>query len=222
MKRKSFSYCRLTEKPCNNSSCYTYPTLPIREFHDLNAPITSAIDEREYAVPDVNFYSTFTHSPHINLHKKPLPTLSTTSSYTCSPRLIRPTNVNCYPTLKPMPAHCCIHQQYLTMQHHHHHPPLPPPLPLPSSSSSIAYTQTEEFPILEASCGNNLMIKINSNVNHETININEINSENLNILEKIGDGLYGNIHLGEMKLSNNEKQNVIIKSLNENIDEKQK
>jgi hypothetical protein len=208
------SFFRLTEKPCNNSSCYTYPTLPIREFHDLNAPITSAVDDREYAVPDVNFYSTFTHSPHLNLHKKPFSPLSSVSSYTCSPRLIRPVNVNCYPTLKPIPAHCCIHQQYLTMQHRQPS--------ITSNSNIILYSQTEEYPSIEGSCGNNLMIKLTSIVNSEQIILKEIDSENIHIIEKIGDGLFGNIHLAEMKLINNEKQNVIIKSLNDNIDEKQK
>jgi len=93
-----------------------------------------------------------------------------------------------------------------------------------SNSNIILYSQTEEYPSIEASCGNSLMIKINSNNNNnnEQIVINEINSENLNIIEKIGDGLFGSIHLGEMKLINNEKQNVIVKSFNDNIDEKQK
>ncbi|CAF4788550.1 unnamed protein product, partial [Rotaria magnacalcarata] len=80
----------------------------------LNAPVTSAVDDRDYAVPDVNFYSTFAHSPHMNLHRKHMPPLSSTSSYTCSPRLVRPANINRYPTLKPLPTHCCLHQQYLT------------------------------------------------------------------------------------------------------------
>jgi hypothetical protein len=205
----------LTEKPCNNSSCYTYPTLPIREFHDLNAPITSAVDDREYAVPDVNFYSTFAHSPHMNFHKKALPPLSTNSSYTCSPRLVRASNMNCYPTLKTIPPHCCMHQQYLTMQSRQQS--------ISSNSNMILYTQTEEFPSIEAPCGNSLMIKMNSNLdNQQILNIKEINSDHLNLLEKMGDGLFGNIHLAEMKLANNEKQSVIVKSLNDNLDEKQK
>jgi hypothetical protein len=83
----------------------------------------------------------------------------------------------------------------------------------------ILYSQTDEFPSLEGSCGNNLMIKINPLLNNEQIIIKEINSDNINILEKIGEGLFGNIHLAEMK---NEKQNVLIKSLNDNTDEKQK
>ncbi len=88
-----------------------------------------------------------------------------------------------------------------------------------SNSNMILYSQTDEFPSLEGSCGNNLMIKINPLLNNEQIIIKEINSDNINILEKIGEGLFGNIHLAEMK---NEKQNVLIKSLNDNIDEKQK
>lgn len=89
---------RLTEKPCSHSSCYTYPTLPVREFHDLNAPINSAVDDREYAVPDANFYSTC--SPRHNL---------------CSPRLIRTPTINGYSTLKPIPHSCCVQQQYMPM-----------------------------------------------------------------------------------------------------------
>ena len=57
--------------------------------------------------------------------------------------------------------------------------------------------------------------------NHQ-ISIKEINSENVNFNEKLADGLFGSIHLGELKLSNNEKQTVIIKSLNDNTEEKQK
>ena len=209
-----FAFFRLTEKPCNNSSCYTYPTLPIREFHDLNAPVTSAVDDREYAIPDVNFYSTFAHSPHMNLHKKLHPTLSSTPSYTCSPRLIRPGNINCYPTLKPLPTHCCIHQQYLTMQHRQPS--------ITSNSNIILYSQNDEHPSIEGSCGNNLMIKLTPIINIEPIILKEINSESINIIEKIGDGLFGTIHSAEMKLINNEKQDVIIKSLNDNVDEKQK
>jgi hypothetical protein len=94
------------------------------------------------------------------------------------------------------------------------------PPSISSNSNIILYSQTEEFPSIEASCGNSLMIKINSI--HEQIILKEINSENINIIEKLGDGLFGNIHLAEMKLINNEKQTVIVKSLNDNIDEKQK
>lgn len=77
----SLSSCRLTEKPFNHSSCCTYPTLPIREFYDYNAPVSSATEEREYAVPEVNFYSTF--SPKHLCH-------------------------NVYPTLKSVGT-CCVH-----------------------------------------------------------------------------------------------------------------
>lgn len=180
----------------------------------MNAPISSAIDDREYAVPDVNFYSTFAHSPHIGLHKKILPPFSSASSYTCSPRLVRPGHVNCYPTLKPIPAHCCIHQQYLTMQHRQPS--------ITSNSNVILCSPNEEYPTIEGSCGNSLMMKLLPLINSETIILNEIDSDNINIIEKIGDGLFGSIHLAEMKLANNEKQNVMIKSLNEDVDEKQK
>jgi len=89
----------------------------------------------------------------------------------------------------------------------------------PSISS---YSQAEEFPSIESVCGNSLMIKINSIIDNHQISIKEINSENVNFNEKIADGLFDSIHLGELKLSNNEKQNVIIKSLNDNTEEKQK
>ncbi|CAF3512842.1 unnamed protein product [Rotaria socialis] len=214
-RKKKLQFQKLTEKPCNNSSCYTYPTLPIREFHDLNAPVTSAVDDRDYAVPDVNFYSTFAHSPHMNLHRKHIPPLSSTPSYTCSPRLVRPANINRYPTLKPLPTHCCLHQQYLTMQHRQPS--------IKSNSNMILYCQTtEEFPSIEALCGNSLMIKINSTIDNQQILIKEIQSDSINFIEKIGDGLFGSIHLAEMKLVDNEKQNVIIKSLNDNVEEKHK
>ena len=212
--KHTVSAFRLTEKPCNNSSCYTYPTLPIREFHDMNAPINSAVDDREYAVPDVNFYSTFAHSPHINLHQKHLPILSPNSSYTCSPRLIRPINRHCYPTLKPISPHCCMHQQYLTMQTrqssksvHPHMIPCPP---------------AEEFPSIEATCGNSLMVKAPSLLDSQHISITEMQSDHLAILNKIGDGLFGSIHLAELTTANQDKQAVLVKSLNDNADEKQK
>ncbi|UJR28723.1 hypothetical protein I4U23_009952 [Adineta vaga] len=214
-RKKKLQFQKLTEKPCNNSSCYTYPTLPIREFHDLNAPMTSAIDDREYAIPDINFYSTFTHSPHLNHHKKYITPLSSTSSYTCSPRLVRPPNVNCYPTLKPLPSqHCCIHQQYLTMQH------CQPPIPI--NANRILPPHAEEFSSIESSCGNSLMMKLNSMIDNQLTAIKEINSDDINIMEKIGDGLFGSIHIAEMKLITNEKQTVLVKSLNENTDERQK
>jgi hypothetical protein len=89
-------------------------------------------------------------------------------------------------------------------------------------SNMILCSQTEEYPSIEGTCGNNLMIKLTPMINSQQINLKEIDSENIHIIEKIGDGLFGNIHLAEMKLINNEKQNVIIKSLNDNIDEKQK
>lgn len=162
----------------------------------------------------MNFYSTFTHSPHISLHKKHIPPLSSTSSYTCSPRLVRAPHINRYPTIKPLPTHCCIHQQYLTMQHRQPS--------IKSNSNVILYNHTEEYPSIESFCGNSLMIKINSSIDNQPKPINEILSDNISIIEKIGDGLFGSIHLAEMKSINNEKQHVILKTLHENIDEKQK
>ncbi len=189
---------RLTEKPCSNSSCYTYPTLPIREFHDLNAPIASAIDDREYAVPDVNFYSTF--SPIHNLY---------------SPRFVRtPTinsgSINSYPTLKPIPQ-CCIHQQqYSTICQ-----------PVPIIISPIQ----ESLPI-EATCGNSLMMTMDVIGENQTMLIKEINSDDLVFMTKIGEGLFGSINLAELNVMNGDskidKQHVVVKSLNENADEKQK
>jgi hypothetical protein len=189
-----FFIFRLTEKPCSNSSCYTYPTLPIREFHDLNAPIASAIDDRDYAIPDVNFYSTF--SPQHNLYSPRLMRTSTTNSGSIN---------NPYATLKPIP-HCCVHQQqYLTM----------------CQSSSML------IPPIEATCGNSLMIKMNMMmIENQQILIKEINTDDLVFVNNIGHGLFGNIHLAELKILHNdnqiEKQNVIVKSLNDNIGDNQK
>ena len=211
---RNISFCRLTEKPCNNSSCYTYPTLPIREFHDMNGPINSAVDDREYAVPDVNFYSTFSHSPHLNLHQKYHPPAPPSSSYMCSPRLIRPVTRHCYPTLKPINPHCCIHQQYLTMQTRQS--------TKSSNSNIVTYCHPEEFPSIEASCGNCLMIKYPSIGDNQLITINEIHSDRLTLMEKIGDGLFGSLHVAELSSSNHEKQMVIVKSLKDATDEKQK
>ena len=208
-----FSF-RLTEKPCNNSSCYTYPTLPIREFHDMNAPVTSAVDDREYAVPDVNFYSTFNHSPHINMHPKYLPPLSSNSSYTCSPRLIRPVNRHCYPTIKSVTPHCCIHQQYLTMQTRQS--------TKSCNSNNIIYSQSEEYPAVEAPCGNSLMIKVPLTSEILPPSIIEIPSDQLKLIEKIGDGLFGSLHLAEMTSTDEEKRMLLVKSLSDNADEKQK
>ncbi len=183
---------RLTEKPCSNSSCYTYPTLPIREFHDLNAPIPSAIDDREYAIPDVNFYSTF--SPRHDLY---------------SPRLMR-TSTNAYPTLKPIP-HCCIHQQpYSTI----------------CQPSSIMISPIQEASPIEATCGNSLMMSMSIIEENQSMLIKEINSDDFVFITKINEGLFGSIHLAEMKMMSDdnkiEKQHVIVKLLNENVDEKQK
>jgi hypothetical protein len=189
---------RLTEKPCHNSSCYTYPTLPIREFHDLNAPMPSAIDDREYAIPDVNFYSTFSPGHHLS-----------------SPRLMRTSTtnserINLYPTIKPIP-HCCIHQQqYLTM----------------CQPSSMLISPLQDIPPIEGTCGNSLMITMNTIVENQQILIKELNGDDLVFVKKIGEGLFGNIHLAEWKIINNdnkiEKRTVIVKALNDNVGENQK
>jgi hypothetical protein len=122
--------------------------------------------------------------------------------------------MNCYPTLKPLPPHCCLHQQYLTMQHRQPS--------LSSNSNVILYSQTDECSSIEGSCGNSVMIKINSIIDNQQLPMKEINSENLNFIEKIGDGLFGSIHLAELNLINNEKQHVIVKSLNDTTNERQK
>jgi hypothetical protein len=164
--------------------------LPIREFYDLNAPIASAIDDREYAIPDVNFYSTF--SPKHHLYSPRFMRTSTTNSGSINP----------YSILKPIPQ-CCIHQQqYSTICQ-----------PVPIMISSIQ----ESLPI-EATCGNSLMMTMNTIEENQMMLIKEINSDDLVFMTKIGEGLFGSIHLA----MNNDKQHVIVKSLNENADEKQK
>lgn len=184
---------RLTEKTGTNSSCYTYPTLPIREFHDLNAPIACAIDDREYAVPEMNFYSTF--SPQHNLYSPRLMRVPTINSH----------NGNLYPTLKPIP-HCCIHQQ----QQQYVQPP-------------IFISSIQEASPIEAICGNSLMMTM---VEYQPMLIKELNNDDLVLIKKIGDGSFGSIHLAELQIINKdnqiEKQNVIVKLLNDNIDENQK
>ncbi|CAF3991272.1 unnamed protein product [Rotaria sp. Silwood2] len=197
-RKKKLQFQKLTEKPCNNSSCCTYPTLQIREFHDLNAPIESAIDDREYAMPDVNFYSTLSHKYNLT-----------------SPRLFRaltinPNNMNSYPTLQPI-SHCCFHQQQYLPMH---------------QQSPMLFSQVEESPPVEAPCGNSLMITMNIIMDNKQVSIKEINSDDLICIENIGHGLVGSIHLAELQVTNNDneikKQNVIIKSLNDNADVKQK
>lgn len=189
---------RLTEKTSNNSSSYTYPTLPIREFHDLNPPIDNAIDDREYAIPDINFYSTF--SPTHNLSTPHLIRAST----------VDPNNMHSYLTLKPI-SHCCIHQQQF--------------LPM-YTPSSMLLAQVEDFPPIEANCGNSLMITMHRTMDDEQITTKEINSDDIIFGENIGHGAFGSVHLGEMQFINNdnkvEKQTVIIKLLNDNVDAKQK
>ncbi|CAF4084609.1 unnamed protein product [Adineta steineri] len=194
-RKKKLQFQKLTEKPGSNSSCYTYPTLPIREFYDLNAPITNTIDEREYAASDINFYSTF--SPPNNLY---------------SPRLIRPSviNSNAYPTIKPI-SYCCIQeQQYTTL----------------CQQSSILLSLTQDILPIEGLCGNSLMIKMNVIEENQQISINEINDDQLIFIKKIGNGLFGSIHLAEIHgiyLNNKiEKQHVIVKTLNDNVGDDKK
>ncbi len=141
----------------------------------------------------MNFYSTF--SPIHNLH---------------SPHLIRASIPNSYPTLKPI-SHCCIHeQQYLTM----------------CQQSAILFPSAKDVTSIEATCGNSLMIKMNMIVENQQISIKELNSDEIVLGKKIGDGLFGSIYLAEMhsihKDNKMEKQNVIVKSLNENVDDNQK
>ena len=190
----------MTEKPCSHSSCYTYPTLPVREFHDLNVPVESAIDDDDYAIPDVNFYSTF--SPK---HTLSSPHLIRTST------MINSNNVKTYSTLKPI-LPCCIHQQqYLSMY---------------QQSSPILFSLMDETPTVEAPCGNSLMITMNMYIESKQISIKDINSDDVVFIANIGHGLFGSISLAEIKLINNdnkiEKRNVIIKSLNDDVDVKQK
>ena len=160
--------------------------------------MASAIDDREYAIPDVNFYSTF--SPSHNLY---------------SPRLMRtPTahsgSINPYPTLKPIPHCCALQQQYLTM----------------CPSPSVRMAPIQEGPLIEAICGNSLMITMNLMEGKQPILIKEINGDDLVFIAKIADGLFGSIHLAEMEVMNDdsaiEKHNVIVKSLSENAKDNQK
>ena len=184
---------RLTEKPCHNSSCYTYPTLPIREFHDLNAPMNSAVDDREYAVPDANFYSTFTPRHHFY-----------------SPRLMRTPNTNAYSTLKSAPHCCFFQQQYMPM----------------CPSSAITVAPMPEGVIVEATCGNSLMITMDIVEENQPMLIKEINVDDLVFIAKIGQGLFGSIHLAQMKVMKDggkvEEENVIVKSLNNTAEENEK
>jgi len=170
-RKKKLQFHKLTDKPCHNSSCSTYPTLPIREFHDFNTPLTNAIDDREYAVPDLNFYSTF------------------------SPRLMRPST-----SIKSIP-HCCAHQS---------------PRPV------IYMPPVQDAPSVEASCGNSLMMTMLANDHQLQSFVKDLNANDLVVVKKIGDGLFGSIHLGELQIAENEKQLVIVKTLNNNVDENQK
>ena len=143
----------------------------------MHAPIASATDDREYAIPDVNFYTTF--SPRHNF---------------CSPRLMRASTTN-----TGMP-HCCVYQ--------------PPPILIPP---------VQDAPSIEATCGNSLMMTLMEN---QPGLINDLNADDLVLVKKIGDGSFGNIQLAELQviISENkiEKQFVIVKSLNETVDDNQR
>ena len=91
-----------------------------------------------------------------------------------------------------------------------------------SNSNVVTYAPTEEFPPIEAPCGNSLMVKYSSLDDHQSININEIHSDRLTLMEKIGDGVFGSLHLAELTSFNHEKQMVIVKSLKDISDEKNK
>ena len=125
--------------------------------------------------------------------------------------MINSNNTNSYTTLKPI-LHSCIHQQqYLSMH---------------QQSSPMLFSLMEETPSIEAPCGNSLMITMNMYLENKQISTNDINSDDLVLIENIGHGQFGRISLAEIKLINNdnkiEKQDVIMKSLNDNVDVKQK
>ncbi|UJR20843.1 hypothetical protein I4U23_023953 [Adineta vaga] len=194
-RKKKLRFQKLTEKPGSNSSCYTYPTLPVREFYDLNVPITNTNDDRDYAVPDVNFYSTFSPAHHVY-----------------SPHLIRTStaNTNPYPTLKPI-SYCCLHHPH--QQEH----------PYATMCQQISPPTIQDISSIEATCGNSLMIKLNPNVQNQQMSMKEINNDQLVFIEKIGDGSFGSLHIAEMNVDNAiEKETVIVKLLNDNIGDQTK
>jgi len=92
--------------------------------------------------------------------------------------------------------------------------------------SAILFSSTKDVTSIEGTCGNSLMIKMNMIVENQQISIKELNSDEIVLGKKIGDGLFGSIYLAEMhtihKDNKMEKQNVIVKSLNENVDDNQK
>jgi hypothetical protein len=194
---RSFDICResrLTEKPCTNSSCYTYPTLPVREFYDFNAPVSSAIDDREYAVPDTNFYSTF--SGKHPCHSPQSIRASTTNS----------TSLNSYRTLKSMPLYCI-------------HPTMACQAVLPTTM----FDYVSDSVSIEAPCGNNLFV---STGQISSVPIKQLNNNDLVVREKVADGLFGCIHLANMKSTladhTSDERLVIVKSLHENVPDQQK
>jgi hypothetical protein len=99
------------------------------------------------------------------------------------------------PTLRPTP-HCCVH---LTM---------------------CQQALMDDIPSIEGTCGNSLMIKMNMFEENQHIPIKEINSDDLVLIKKIGEGSFGSIHLAEMQVE--KKQHVIVKSINDHANDKQK
>jgi len=81
----------------------------------------------------------------------------------------------------------------------------------------------QEASPIEAICGNSLMMTM---IEYQQILTKELNSDDLVLIKKIGDGSFGSIHLAELQVINNnnqiEKQNVIVKSLNDNAGDHQK
>ena len=84
----------------------------------------------------------------------------------------------------------------------------------------------QEGAMIEATCGNSLMITMKTMEENQPLLIKEINADDLVFIAKMSDGLFGSIHLAKMKMVTDdhkvEEQNVIVKSLNENVRENQK
>ncbi|CAF0831961.1 unnamed protein product [Didymodactylos carnosus] len=212
-RKKKLKFQKLTEKPFNTS--YAYPTLQIREFHD---PKFNDSD-REYAVPDIGYYSTFSHSPHLKSNH-----LQSSSSYTCSPRLLRSndlsttnnlSNNTCITMLSPN-QHCTHHD------YHHNH------VDMTYNTTTLKQKCVHETNLIpvEGVCGNCTMIKLISSNSTGIVASSSIPSENIKFIEKIGNGLFGNIHIGELYQLNDQQQyqtqTVLIKSIKHDVDENTK
>ena len=59
------------------------------------------------------------------------------------------------------------------------------------------FSSVQDAAPIEATCGNSLMIKMNMIVENQQISINELNNDELIFVKKMGDGLFGSIHLAE-------------------------